>query len=229
MNSSNSGDKKLSVICSITRPDFWYAGCKLRELWASPIGNHNYFLAQYPLSILSQQGLIVTKIDVELNIEVDSKEDSPHIMTISPNLDTDFNLNSVPSSQNLINSSIINLGGGTIGNTGIPFPAFSLELRPDIIGLIKGESNKAVWFISSGPLWRILKSSQIKGLYLLKAIFAIPLETSEIISRLHVNVYAKERLKQRIYKFYNDSIFPINLDHKGNFINVEWTTSCQND
>lgn len=205
MNPSSSFDKDLAI----TRPGFWDAGCKLRERWASPIGNHNYFLSQYPLSVRSQ-GLIVTKIEVELNIEVDSKKDNPYIITLSPNLETEFSLSSVISSKNLNSSPSFTLGSGAIADTGITLP---LAPRPEIIGLIELESNKAVWCISSGYLWRILNSSRISGLYLLKAILAIPIGTSKIVSRLHVNVCAQEWQKRQIYYFHNKFIFDNLLDN----------------
>ena len=208
MNPSSSSDKYLSLCC-ITRPNFCDAGCKLRERWASPIGNHNYFLSQYPLSVRSQ-GLIVTKIEVELNIEVDSKKDNPYIITLSPNLETEFSLSSVISSKNLNSSPSFTLGSGAIADTGITLP---LAPRPEIIGLIELESNKAVWCISSGYLWRILNSSRISGLYLLKAILAIPIGTSKIVSRLHVNVCAQEWQKRQIYYFHNKFIFDNLLDN----------------
>lgn len=211
MNPSSSLDKNLAIritcITCITRPNFWDAGCKLRERWASPIGNHNYFLAQYPLSVRSQ-GLIVTKIEVELNIEVDSKKDSPYITVISPNLETEFNLSSVIPSKNSNSSPSITFEG-----TGITLP---LAPRPEIMGLIESEGHKAVWCVSSGYLWRILNSSRIRGLYLLKAILAIPNGTSEIISRLRVNAYAQEWQKRQIYYFHNKFIFDNILDNVGN-------------
>jgi hypothetical protein len=208
LNPSLSLDKKLSICC-VNKPVFWEPRFKLRERWEPPIGNGKYFLAQFPLSIVSQV-LIIKNVEIELVIKINNQENTPYIIAISPYLETDFKLTSVISSNNSNSNSSITLGGGAIGNTGISLP---LRLMPDITGVIKAENNKAVWFISPGHLWRIFNSSRIKGLYSLKTIFAMPSGISEITSKLYVRVCAQEWQKKKVYYFYNEFIFTNILDH----------------
>jgi len=207
LNPSLSLDKKLSI-CRVSRPVFWEPKFKLGERWVSPIGDSKYFLAQFPLFVLSQ-GLIVTKLEVELDIRTSRQKDDPFIIALSPYLETEFSLPSVICPSTQTSDPIITLRGGPSGSIG--FNA-QLILLPDIIGIIKAENYKAVWYFTPGHLWRILNSSRIRGFYPLKAIMAIPSEISEITSKLYVKVCAQEWQRKKVYNFYNKFIFEDMLD-----------------
>jgi len=201
LNPSNHQDNK-SFLCSIGRPEIWAAEDKL-EKWVPPIGEANYLLAQYPLSV--SPVLIVTKIEIELYIEVGSKKATPYIANLSPALEVEYQISPIISYENQDNRPNVTLKSGSIGyGTEITLP---FAPRPCITGVIAEENNRGIWSIDSGRLWRIFHSSRIKGTYLLKAILVIPPKASKIIHRFKVRVSTQSWTNMKdIYDFNKEII-----------------------
>jgi hypothetical protein len=161
----------------------WRAELKLGDRWVKPNkGGYEFIFIRLDFSVNPPEGMIVQKVELELELRAEGSNKELCVYTISPKLEEEFYLQPTnspnPSNNNLSISGKVGTLGSPQIEVGLTVPVNQPNSK--VIGYIKkiGTRRFACWRFNSKPL---------EGFDYVTLIAGVPVDASTIHARLRTN------------------------------------------